>query len=229
MVVNRAVRLNYNVHHKSALLPKAATGTIAVMKSPIRYCTIVLAFALGALNAIFADSATWSMNPTSGDWNTATNWTPNTVPNGPDDVATFGLSHQTNVFVSGFALELNELTFSPGARPFTINAIDGWDVTISGTGIINNSGIAQNFVLTSESQLDLRNNATAGDVTFFTLKGGHGFQNQGGTVVFSNAASAGSATFVLYSPETRLAYSGGAVYFYGSSSAGNGSFNAQVC
>ena len=26
----------------------------------------------------------------SGDWNTAANWMPNTVPNGPSDIATFG-------------------------------------------------------------------------------------------------------------------------------------------
>ena len=29
-----------------------------------------------------ADSATWDLNPTSGDWNTAANWMPMAVPNG---------------------------------------------------------------------------------------------------------------------------------------------------
>ena len=29
-------------------------------------------------------------NPSSGDWNTAANWTPTTVPNGPSDIAMFG-------------------------------------------------------------------------------------------------------------------------------------------
>ena len=28
-----------------------------------------------------AGSATWATNPTSGEWNTAANWVPNTVPN----------------------------------------------------------------------------------------------------------------------------------------------------
>ena len=40
-----------------------------------------------------AGSATWNLNPTSDDWNTADNWTPNTVPNDPADIATFGLSN----------------------------------------------------------------------------------------------------------------------------------------
>ena len=30
-----------------------------------------------------ADSATWNLNATSGDWKTPANWTPNTVPMGP--------------------------------------------------------------------------------------------------------------------------------------------------
>ncbi len=36
-----------------------------------------------------AGSATWTLNPTSGDWNTAANWTPATIPNSPTDIATF--------------------------------------------------------------------------------------------------------------------------------------------
>lgn len=67
---------------------------------PILSCAIILTLAVGALNAVYADSATWRMNPMSGDWNTAANWTPNTVPNGPDDIATFGLSGRHSVLVS---------------------------------------------------------------------------------------------------------------------------------
>ena len=42
-----------------------------------------------------AGSATWNSSPATGDWNTATNWTPATVPNGPSDPATFALSNRT--------------------------------------------------------------------------------------------------------------------------------------
>ncbi len=199
---------------------------IAAMKSPILSCAIILTLALGALNAVYADSATWSTNPISNDWNTAGNWTPNTVPNGPDDVATFGLSQQTNVFVSS-SVEVNELIFSPGASPFTINATDFLSLTISGIGITNNSGIAQNFVAKTSSGFSLTNNATAGDLTFFTLKGGHGNKNSGGFASFSDTASAGNGTFVIEPPETPDANSGGLVSFGGNSSAGNGTFMVQ--
>jgi hypothetical protein len=47
-----------------------------------------------------AGSATWDLDPISGDWNTAANWTPNGVPNGRADIATFGLSNTTDVSIS---------------------------------------------------------------------------------------------------------------------------------
>src|SRR5436309_2138191 len=96
---------------KSALLSKKAIGTIVSMKSPILSCSMVLTLSLGVLSAVYADSATWRMNPMSGDWNTAANWTPDTVPNGPDNIATFGLSNQTAITVSTFGTEVNELIF----------------------------------------------------------------------------------------------------------------------
>jgi len=34
-----------------------------------------------------AGSATWNLNPTNEDWNTAANWTPMTVPAQPSDIA----------------------------------------------------------------------------------------------------------------------------------------------
>jgi hypothetical protein len=169
---------------------------------------MVLTLALGALNAVYAASARWSTNPISNDWNTAENWTPNTVPNGPDDIATFGLSHHTGVFVSTDT-ELNELIFSPGASPFTINAAVDQILTISGIGITNDSGVAQNFVFPTFEGVVLTNSATVGDMTFFTLKGGHGQKNNGGFAGFDDTASAGNGTFLLESPETPDANSGG--------------------
>ena len=85
---------------ESVFLLKGAIGIIAAMKSPILSCATVVTFSLGALNAVNADSATWSMNPISSDWNTAANWTPPTVPNASHDIATFSLSNQTSVSIS---------------------------------------------------------------------------------------------------------------------------------
>ena len=53
---------------------------IAAMKASIFSCAIVLTLALGALNAAYGASATWNLNPTSGDWTTAANWSNNVAP-----------------------------------------------------------------------------------------------------------------------------------------------------
>src|SRR6266699_6058401 len=85
-------------------------------------------------------SAQWDLDPISGDWNTAANWTPMGVPNGPADVATFGLSHTTDVSISADT-EVNSIVFTPTAtNPYTITASAGLTLTISGAGITNNSG-----------------------------------------------------------------------------------------
>ena len=195
------------------------------MKTPNLSCAIILTLALGALNAVYAGSATWNLNPISGDWNTAANWTPNTVPNGPDDVATFGVSNQTGVSISSVVTEVNEVIFNPGASAFTIT--DSWYLTISGIGIANNSGIAQNFVVTGPSRvIYLTNNATAGENTFFTLTGGNGSDSHGGYIFFRGTASADNGTFVVYGSESRNA-SGAELDFQDNSSAGNGSFTVK--
>ncbi|PYV73628.1 MAG: hypothetical protein DMG96_22520 [Acidobacteria bacterium] len=199
-------------------------GTIAAMKSPTVSCAMILAFLLCALGAVYADSATWNLHPISNDWNTAANWTPNTVPNGPDDVATSGLSGHAGVLVST-DIEVSEVIFNAGASPFTITV--KWALTISGIGITNNSGSTQNFVVTGPSRiLYLTNNATAGENTLLTIRGGNGSDSHGGYISFLDTASADNGTFVIYGGETRNA-SGGEIDFWDNSSAGNGSYTVK--
>src|SRR2546423_9630548 len=92
----------------------------------------------------YAVSAQWDLDPISGDWNTAANWTPMGVPNGPADIATFGLSNTTDVSISANT-EVNSIIFTAAAsNPYSITTSPGLTLTISGTGIINNSGHTQN-------------------------------------------------------------------------------------
>jgi hypothetical protein len=139
------------------------------MKARILSCAIVLTLALGPLSVVYARSATWSTNPSTGDWNTAANWTPPSVPNGPTNTATFDVSNITSVSLSADT-QVNSVVFDSGASAYTITVPSSLSLTISGTGITNNSGIPQNFVVANDfSKLDLKNNATAGVMTFFTL------------------------------------------------------------
>src|SRR5947208_6463897 len=94
----------------------------------------------------YAISAQWDLDPLSGDWNTAADWTPMTIPTGPADIATFALSNTTNVSVSANT-EVNGITFTAAAtNPYTITASAPFTLVISGTGITNNSGSTQHFI-----------------------------------------------------------------------------------
>ena len=129
---------------------------------------IAIVFALTGIRASHAGSATWNPNPTSSDWNTVSNWTPATVPNGPLDVATFATSSMTAVTISA-DVEAKQIVFSPGASAYTIApANESADLTLDAPGITNNSGIVQQFGGDTKFNhvfLNIENGATAGHLT----------------------------------------------------------------
>jgi autotransporter-associated beta strand protein len=112
---------------------------------------------------------------------------------------------------------VNGIQFNAGASPFTITVSPPFRLNISGVGITNNSGIAQNFATTG-SQLPpvivFTNSATAGSGTFFT---------NGGVVRFYDASTAGNGTFTINGGAVSGA-GGGFTGFLNHSSAGNGTF-----
>src|SRR5262249_22686420 len=75
-----------------------------------------------------AGSATWKLNPTTSNWNSANNWTPATIPNGPSDTATFATSNSVAVSIPS-TTEVEGIVFSPGARSFSITCTRGDEVT----------------------------------------------------------------------------------------------------
>jgi autotransporter-associated beta strand protein len=153
-----------------------------------------------------AGSATWKPNPSSGDWHTAGNWEPPTIPNGPSDTATFNTSTRTAISVPEyFATTINSIVYNAGASAFTTTPRTGSVFFVSGVGITNNSGITQTFagVLNSD-QMVFSNSATAGDLVAFSNIS---------VVSFYNTSSAGTASFECFD-----------VYFLDNATASNGRF-----
>jgi hypothetical protein len=186
----------------------------------------------------YADSAQWNLNPTSGDWNTAENWTPMTVPNGPGDIATFALSNTTAISISADTA-VGRIIFTPGAAAFTITVnpfISGTPndniLTLSGAGITNNSGIVQNFVTAAGTNYNYTdivfiNSASAGNSNSFTNTGATAPFTAGGVsgeTSFYDASTAANGIFTN-SGATYLAGYGGFANFFDSSTAANGTFN----
>jgi hypothetical protein len=63
--------------------------------------TVTLVCLLSERSTTFAASGSWNFFPfPSTDWNTGSNWSSSTVPNGSGDTATFDLAFVASVFVS---------------------------------------------------------------------------------------------------------------------------------
>jgi hypothetical protein len=197
---------------------------------PLALVYLCFVAAIGVSNSVRAGSATWDFNPSSGDWNTAGNWSPMTIPNGSADTAIFALSNTTAVSISANTI-VDGITFSPGASSFTITASPSFSLTLSGTGITNNSGTTQNFVAAPSGfginalRILFNNSATAGSGTFFTTNGGTNLQPDPGFITFNDSSSAGSGTFTNNGPTTASqTFGGGVTLFSGSATAANGTF-----
>jgi autotransporter-associated beta strand protein len=180
-----------------------------------------------------AGSATWDLNPSSNDWNTAANWTPDTVPNSPSDTATFDASNTRNISVASNT-DVNGIVFDPGASAFTITMIGQGTspstLTISGAGVINNSGMPQQLINGAApsggvGNISLTGNAILG--SSITLTNGLGGVNQDSDftlTTFNDATSAGNATVINAGGSNSLHPFGGLTRFMGNATAAEGQF-----
>ena len=161
------------------------------MKQKSIFAVALLLF-LAAQRHSLAGSATWATNPIGNDWNTAQNWMPNTVPDGPGDSATFAASDITDLSLTG-NIEVDSIHFDSGANPFTITIGDQAFLNFTGTGVVNDSGTVQTFTQSfaqfHTSTILFFNSATAGDLTVFDIPGG--------AVTLEDSASAGTAKFTI--------------------------------
>src|SRR5207248_10312338 len=112
-------------------------------------------------------------------------------------IATFATS-QRRAITPSEPTEVNSIVFSPGSAMFTITSWVGAPLTISGTGIVNNSSVTQSFISpagpsTGPLTIFFTNGASAGTQTIFTNSGADQSGGVGGLTQFSGAASAGSA------------------------------------
>lgn len=98
--------------------------------------TTALVAAAHAPPAAHAQDATWLAAPGSGDFNTASNWTPPQVPTG---TAFFGASNVTDLLFSADTT-IGGFTFNAGASNYTFT--NGVILTFNGAGIVINGGSA---------------------------------------------------------------------------------------
>ena len=168
-----------------------------------------------------AGSATWSTNPVSGDWNTASNWMPNTVPNSMTDVATFDASNLTTVSVPS-TIAVGSIIFTPNAGTYTISTMGAIYLVLWNEGVINNSPARQTIDIPTtglfeNGRLTFRDSATAGDNVVYNVSGGY--------LTFLETSSAGSATFYITGDDAN--FSQGDIFFSGKVTAATSTINVS--
>jgi autotransporter-associated beta strand protein len=162
---------------KSRIKPRRASARRYAQSWTMSAVAVVMAF------PALAQDATWSLNPGSGDFNTAANWLPATVPTG---TAFFGTSNTTalsfslNTTVGGF-------TLNPGASNYTFTTSSP-TLTFGGAGIVVNGG---SVAITNDvvGLLLFQNSSTAGNAVL-TLE-------DSSITIFRNTSTAGNATITI--------------------------------
>jgi len=171
------------------------------MKTITRLAVLTaVSLSLASLPGILAQTdlphpeSTWSLNPTSGDWNLAENWMPQSVPDTQAERAVFVSSSITDISTTGTVI--HSVTFDAGASQYTLNGFFGFN----GGGVINNSGVVQTF----KGSFGFTKGAIGGSLTTFECSGGY----------FADTSSGGNATFI----------NSGFIDFFRFPTAGNATF-----
>lgn len=178
--------------------------------------------------AAHAGSASWNLNPGSALWDTASNWTPATEPNGPGEIATFAVSNVTNLQMAS-RVEVDSIVFNPGASAFTFtpDASAIMPLILSGAGIQNKSNAIQSFVapvqFLNEGLISFTGSASAGTLTAFTAEGAEEMSAFGGLIQFHDNASADRGNFLAAAGLASGAH-GGSIEFDGFATADGGTF-----
>ncbi len=200
---------------------------------------LMIAAMLGA-NSAHAQDATWKQTPTSGDFNTGSNWSSNAVPIG---MAYFGTSNTTSLTFSADTL-IDGWTFNAGADDYNFTIGGGHTLEFDTAGILVNGGSA---TITNNAHLYFRASSSAGSATitnnaellFFNHStAGSATITNSDTLGFLNQSSAGNATvtnnfkisFVSSSSAgSSTITNNGVINFYDSSSADNATItNAYI-
>lgn len=207
------------------------------------------ALVIAATQPAMAQDATWQLNPGTGDFNTAANWTPAAVPTG---TAFFGASGVTALSLSSFT-SVGGWTFDPGAPAYSFTADLTNNLSFTGAGIVISGGSAsitvQNSALmtfsnastagsatitaTNAGAIRFHDTSTLGNATVLLNGGNLEFMNastagnaiinnnsSGGTILFHNGSTAGSATITNDS--------GGGIHFNGTSTAGSATITLNI-
>jgi autotransporter-associated beta strand protein len=147
-----------------------------------RVAALMLAVTALCGAAARAQNATWLTDPGSNDFDTASNWTPATVPTG---TAFFGTSNTTSLTFLQAVTIVGGWTFNAGASNYTFAVSITNSLTFTGAGIVINGGSAAI-------------NSLGGTITFngTSTAGSAVISSDSATINFNDSSTAGTATII---------------------------------
>ena len=187
--------------------------------------TAVLICGVGAAILLCASPAgaqTWVNSP-DGNWNTASNWSPASVPDSASANATFGAS-SVPVANLNADVDLDSLVLTSAAPSYTV-VNNGHALSFDGAGILNQSTSTLTLDNAGSGSLNFNGSSTAGNANIFNAdtgstltfadssSAGNGAVTNNGSLVFESYATAGSAAIT--------SVGGASVSFNDGSSAGH--------
>jgi fibronectin-binding autotransporter adhesin len=154
---------------------------------------LVITISTFILGSGMANAQTYTWTGATSTWESAANWGGAGFPQNASDAGNFGPTGNTTPTISS-AITVGNLTFGTGAQQYTVG-ISAGSLTLSGTGIVNNSFVAQNFSVSSGAALTFSGTST--------VSGSPVAINNSGTVTFLGtshtnftAAISGAGTLV---------------------------------
>jgi len=161
---------------------------------PLRLAAAFALCCYSAPAAQAAENATWAGTIISAQWEIPTNWgkTGSIFGGVPSNTATFGSGGWATVGIAlGYQAQIKTMSFTKDAKAFTFQIggiLTGASLTVSGQGVVNNSGKQQTFEvggLLGTGTLCFINGATSADSVIRL--------NSKGRLCYMNNANAGSS------------------------------------
>jgi autotransporter-associated beta strand protein len=157
--------------------------------------------------AAHATDATWLANPASGDFNTATNWNGNAVPDGTAFFNTRSSQRDITFSSENTTLGGIRITAVPVTADYTFTNDATHTVTLNGIGLTHDN--APSLTFNNNGTLNFQNKSSAGNADI----------NNKNFLTFDNGSSAAGSTITNSSSAT--------ISFGGSSTAGNASIQSD--
>jgi autotransporter-associated beta strand protein len=170
-----------------------ASSCVRAFRDAIKVTGLSALFFVFTIGTTRAGSATWQGDYLDSPylWSYEQNWSPQTVPEDPGDVATFGAGAKLRKAYVDISITPGTILFPHGASQFHIKIAA--NLTLLDKGIVNDSAFKQTFHVGIVDDFSFSGSASAGSNTLITIDA---YLSNNGELVFDDSSTAAEATCI---------------------------------